>query len=297
MESNENKGLAAGVEESKEKTEGTVADASAEAAGNADEWADIGTEAQAVTEEAKDAEEVKEEVKTSVSTVEKIKSEAKEFSLDTDNLKNETSSTINEVRETIKKVNIKDDTEATKGFLMKFIKDPLDEMRAIATTDGAFFKTAIVMMIVWMAAMFVQRLTHIIDGSFTRIFRLSNLFSLVRSTIAPCVGVIVMALIVLVLNKKSKKSLIAIITTVVLAKTPYIVAEVVSILTVISSGISKITSPLSGICSAISVVLLYFGLKEIFGEEDDNEFMKTFIMIEVIYFIAKIIFTLLGIYI
>lgn len=78
-----------------------------------------------------------------------VESEKKDFTIDTENLKSETSSTINQVRETIKKVNLKDDTEKTKGVLLEFIKNPVNKMKDIANADGTYFRTAIVLLIVW----------------------------------------------------------------------------------------------------------------------------------------------------
>jgi len=71
--------------------------------------------------------------------------------------------------------------------------------------------------------------------------------------------------------------------------------EVLSLLTVISSDMNRILTPLSGLCTAISIVLLYFGLKDLFGEENDSKFMKMFIVVEAMYFAAKMIIGFLGV--
>lgn len=220
-----------------------------------------------------------------------------EASIDTENLKKETSSTINEVRETLKNVNIKEETEATKGFLRNFLKNPIGEMKQIANAEKAFFETAIILMALWTASILIKEVVQFIDllslGMRRGIF--SDLLSLIKDTIVPCVGVASLSVIVLIRNKNNKKSLVSIITTIAVAKIPVILASVLSVLTIIGSGISRLTSPFSSVCSVVSAILLYFGLKEIFGVDDDDTFMKEFITIQLLFFGAKFVFRLLGI--
>ena len=81
-----------------------------------------------------------------------------------------------------------------------------------------------------------------------------------------------------------------------MTKLPVIIALIASFLTLISSNISIITTPFAKICSAISIVLGYFGFKYLF-EEDDNTFIKKYVLIQTVYYVAYIVIRLLGIYI
>lgn len=223
----------------------------------------------------------------------------KDFSIDTENLKKETSTTINEVKETIKKVNIKDDTEKTKGVLINLLKNPINEMKEIANSKNAFFSTAIVLLFVWTVAVFIRQMYYVISitsiSSFFRYGLVENLFRLIMSTLAPTIGVILLSVIILVMNKSAEKSLVSIVTTVVFANIPVIIAYVINLITIISSDASRITSPFSSLCHIVSIILLYFGIKELFKQEDDNKFMKTFVILELIYFAGVFILSFLGI--
>ena len=54
------------------------------------------------------------------------------FSIDTENLKNETAETAKKVKESMKGTNIKDETLATKGFIAEMIKNPLEKLKQVA---------------------------------------------------------------------------------------------------------------------------------------------------------------------
>ena len=70
-----------------------------------------------------------------------------------------------------------------------------------------------------------------------------------------------------------------------------------SLLTIISSNISLVTIPFAKICSVVTIVLGYFGFKNLFGEDDDKTFIKKYALIQVVYYVAYIVIKLLGIYI
>jgi hypothetical protein len=99
------------------------------------------------------------------------------------------------------------------------------------------------------------------------------------------------------MNKDNKKSMVTIITAVVTAKVPVIIASVVSLLTIIDSKVSLVTSPFASLCTVISTVLMYFTAKAICGEEQNSKFFKKFVIIEIIFYVAYLIISLLGIYI
>ena len=224
-----------------------------------------------------------------------------DFPINKEELKSETSTTINEVRETIKNVNIKEDTEMTKGFLLNFIKNPINEVKEVANAKETFFKTAVLLATVWVVSSFAGALFSMLKYSSLRdVFStamFNSLLGLVKTTIAPALSIIIMAGIAMLFNKKEKHSLMTMLTTVIIARTPVIAAEVVSLLSIIGSGISTVTSPFASFCRTMSIVLLFFGLKELYNESDDNAFMKNFIVIQAAFYAVSIITRLLDIYI
>ena len=219
------------------------------------------------------------------------------FSIDAENLKNETVETAKKVKESVKGTNIKEETKATKGFIVEMFKNPLEKIKEVANDNSAkFFKTAIFLIIVWTIIVFISSCySTIYYWRFSRVF--SKILSVLKDILAPAIGIIVYSLIVLVLNKKNKKSLTTTISTITITQLPLIISSLVSLLTIISSNISTITIPFSKLCSVVAVVLGYFGFKNLFGEDDDKAFIKKYVLIQLIYYVAYIVIKLLGIYI
>ena len=106
-----------------------------------------------------------------------------------------------------------------------------------------------------------------------------------------------MAIIIFAMNKDNKKSMITVLTVVTTASIPLVIASVVNILTVFSSQISMITTPFNSLCNVVSIVLMYFAAKTVFGTEKNSDFIKKFIAIEAIYYIAYFVLAFLKIYI
>ena len=226
--------------------------------------------------------------------------ENKEKVVNTQEIKEETFKTAKEVKETIKNVDIKKDAKATTGFITEMVKKPLERLKEIATDkEHKDFKYAIVLAIVWII---VSGILHIatkypsIDNFFAYNFT-KHFLALIKVMIAPVLAIIVMSIIVFVINKNNKKSFITVLTSITAAKIPVIVADVIGILYLISSSISRLLNPFTMFCSAISIVFTFFAIKALCEEENNTKFLKTFIIIEAIYYVAYLIISYLEIYI
>ena len=219
------------------------------------------------------------------------------ISINTENLKDETVETAKKVKESMKGTNIKEETKATKNFVVDMFKNPVEKIIEVANDKtGKFFKTAIFLIIIWIVLVFIKSTyTTIYYWGFSRVF--ANILSVLKKILAPALGIIVYSIIALVLNKENKKPLTTVISTVTITKLPLIIASVVSLLTIISSKISILSTPFSNLCSIVAIVLSFFGFKNIFGAEDGKAFIKKYVLIEIIYQIAYVIIGLLGIYI
>ncbi len=221
--------------------------------------------------------------------------ENEEKKVNTEELKTEAQNTVNQVKDTIKNVNIKKDTEETKGFIGDVFKDPLAKIQEIATKNSSkFFKFALILVAIWVVANIVKQCFE--ANSLWGYFNFGkSMLSILLAAITPILIVLIMSLIIFVMNKNNKKSLTTVITVISVAKIPVIIASIVNLLTVISSEISKVTIPFSAFCSAISTVLTYFAAKSIIGTEKNSDFVKKFILIEGIYYVAYIVLNLIGI--
>lgn len=221
--------------------------------------------------------------------------------VNTEELKNEATNTVNQVKDTIKNVDIKKDSLETKGFITDMFKNPLEKIKEIVNNDNSqYLKYAVIILVIWAIAELIKRCFSY-SFSFSSWWSLStignSIWSIIAATIAPIAGVLVMSVIVLIMNKQNKKPLAKLITVVTTANIPIVIASVVGILAAIVSSISTITIPFTSLCGVISIVLMYFALKAIFNVEKDSEFIKKFVIIEAIYYIAYIVLALLKIYI
>ncbi len=221
--------------------------------------------------------------------------ENKEQNINTEELKKETVEAVKEVKETIKNVDIKNDAKAATGFIASMFKDPFGAIKEIAKdSNNKHLKTAIIFIAVWTIVVFIKALS-IKHWSFDALFK--NILSLIKTIIAPALGIIVYSVIVYAMNKENKKSIVTVITAITTAKIPVIVAAVVSLLTIFSASAYKLTNPFASLCSVISIVLTYFSAKIICGEEQNSKFFKKFVIIEAIYYVAYILISFLEIYI
>ena len=223
--------------------------------------------------------------------------ENNEKKLDAEELKKEAADAVNQVKDTIKNVDIRKDTLETKGFLTEMIKNPLGKIKEVATkNDSKFLKYVIIIIAIWCVA-------ELIYESFT----LNNLWgfshigtsilSVIISAITPIISVLIMSIIIYVLNKTNKKNITTVFSAITTASIPLVFSSIVSLLNLINSRIGFITSSFAKLCNIISIILSYFAIKNVFGIEKNSEFIKKFLLIQFIYYVVYIILSLLGIYI
>ncbi len=202
------------------------------------------------------------------------------FSVDTENLKEETKETVNQVKESIKNVNFKNDAEETKGFLKEMLSNPFEAVRKIANEEENVLNKVVMIMLVFIAASFAYSLISVIKyGKYSGV--LDNILSLVAGVLDPVFFVLAPSVMILLLNKGNKKSLTTIISTIVVASVPVVINYLIDIVELVLSGISLITGPISTGLSAVALVLTYFGMKDLFGIEEHKDFIKKYAVIKV----------------
>lgn len=235
-----------------------------------------------------------------------VEKENSNFKITSDELKKETTQTIQDVKDTIKNTDIKKDTKAAKGFFINFIKNPIEELRKVANdSKNAFLKTAIIIFIIWLVTILFADIFSMLKvyffgylGSFSYFFKhlFSNFLNILKDVLSPIVSIGAIACLIYGFKKNKNKSFLAIVSTVLVAKIPVVISEIVSLLTLINSGISKITSVFSGFCSVLSTVLLYFAIKNLSDEQENNSYFWKFALIIGIFYVIKFVFSYLGIY-
>lgn len=229
--------------------------------------------------------------------------------INTEEIKKEAVDAAKQVKETLKTTDLKKDANATKGFISNLFKNPIQEVETVANSSkNEFLKIAIIILIVWLVSVLIGEIIDVFQSysyvsslytNFGTFFKnsVSNIFSIIKAVIAPILSLVVLSGIIYFMGKDKKKPFINIASSVIIAKIPVVLASVVSLLDVFGSQVYKIISPFSGFCSIISTVLLYFTIKSLYGEKEDNSFIKTFAIIMGIFYIAKFIINFFGIYI
>lgn len=208
----------------------------------------------------------------------------------TEEIKNETVETAKKVTDTIKK-----EANEAKGLVSTMLKDPFGKIKEIVDDkENKNLKIAIIFVVIWTVVVLIKALAAKY-WSFNILFK--NILSVLKTIIAPALSILVLSAIVYFMNKKEKKSLMNIITPITIAQTPTIIASIVSLFTLLSINAYKITTPIASLCNTVTIILTYFTIKEIYKEEQNSKFLKTFIIIEAIYYLAYVIISFLGIYI
>ena len=219
--------------------------------------------------------------------------------IDTDEILKETSSTFNEVKdqvkESFKKEEFKNSAKETSNFIVGMFKDPIGEMEEIANEESnSKFKYSVILVVIWMVAKFVYALYNL-GHLYKYAAIVDNMLYVVKSVCAPLIVIVVLSLIVLILNKNKDKSLIKIMTVTVAAYLPVVIVSVINLLRILSNQAYKIINPIASLCEVISMVLLFFGTKFLFGEEDDRAHIKRFVIVEAIYYLVSFVISFLGI--
>lgn len=229
--------------------------------------------------------------------------------INTEEIKKEATNTVQEVKETVKNADIKEDVNAAKGFISNFFKNPIQEIETVANSSkNQFLKIAIVVLVVWLVATFIGEVIDIFQSysyvsslytSFGTFLKnsVNNVLSVIKAIITPLLSLIVLSGIVYLMKKDKKKPFIQVATSIIIAKIPVVLASIVTLLEIFGNQVYKITSPFSAFCNVISTVLLYFTMKSLYSEKEDNNFIKKFAIIMGIFYIVKFVISFFEIYI
>ena len=233
-------------------------------------------------EENKNENIEQEENKTTEENKEQVKNDGE--------LKKEAAEAFKLTKEQIKNMNFKEEAQKGKGLLGKLFKDPVGTIKEIVDDDkNQFYKTALFVVGIWVAIILIKQLLNFLIHEYYTF----NALSVLKLLLAPILEVLVMAIVIHMLNKEHKQPLTKAITAVAIAKIPYVISACLGFLTYISSRMSYITSPIYSLLNVISTVLMFFVIKEMFKENENS--LKAFVKVEVVYYIAVFVFSFLGI--
>lgn len=240
-------------------------------------------------ENKNNTEEVKEETKNESKTVSETISE-----------------TVSEVKETTKNTNSKESVAMAKNFVKNFFTKPYSEMKEIAANHKPFLVIAIIILAVWVVAGLIDGIISVANmyslGSYYTLEgfmrnSVSSVFTIISSILIPVIIVALLSGIIYLFMKDKKKNFLAVVIAVVVAKLPVVVASIISLLSSVGSEVAKITSAFSGFCGVLSTVLLYFAIKALYKEEDDDKVTIKFIITMAIYYGVALVLSFFRLYI
>ena len=204
-------------------------------------------------------------------------------------VKQEAAKTFNEAKEQIKNINLKEEAKAGKSLLKSLWEKPSDTIKKIADTDdNNTFRTALIFVAIWM---FIAAVNYILNNSSFR------LLSVLRLVLAPALRVIAMTAAFCIVNNRAKDSFSKILTAVAIAYVPEVISSLLWILRNFASNIGSILSPIGGLLSVVSIILMYFTIKALAQEENEEKSIKTFIKVQAVFYIIAFALSFINIYI
>ena len=227
--------------------------------------------------------------------------------INSEELKEEVAEAAKEVKETVKNTNVKKEMNAAVEFIKNFLKNPIKEIESASkSSKNQFLKMAIIILAVWLISNFIGAVIDIFQSyslvsslysSFGTFLKTSvnNVFSVIKTVLTPFVSLAILCSIVYVMTKNKHKSFLNTIFSITVAKIPVVLASVVGLLDIFGSQVYKILNPFTSLCSIISTVLVYFAVKSLSDETDDNVAIKTFAIVMGIFYIIKFVVSFFGI--
>lgn len=207
---------------------------------------------------------------------------AEDNKINTEELKEETKDTFNKVKEQIKDTDFKEETKQATNFVKEMFMSPIEAIKEVSSGKNLKLGVIIMIMIALIASSLIYRIVSLMEYSSFSSFG-DNIWSVLQSITRPLFLVTVPAIIIFVLNmgKANQKSLLVVLSTMVVAMVPTIFIKVLYLISTLISQLSIVTTPLVGAFTVAQTILTYFGIKAIF-EEDDETIIKKYVVIEVI---------------
>ena len=225
----------------------------------------------------------------------------KEFSVDInkEELKNQTKDTVNQVKESFKNTNFKDEANKTKGFVLKLISAPYTTIQEVVSEKENYFSNAVMLVVAYMIVKLVYYVVHIATSEYLK-FEIGE--ALIR-VLNPILFIIAVTAATYLFSGKDKKKLTTILSGVAISRVPAIISVFVSAVDVLIYKVLKlsiISNCFSVVTSALSfagTALLFLAISGLISQEDneDKKFRKVVVIMLVTYAITQVL-TLLKIY-
>lgn len=129
--------------------------------------------------------------------------EEKNVNVNSEEIKSETKSTVNDVKETMKNVNIKDDAKSTTNFVTSMFKKPLETLRKLAGDEkNKSLKHALLLVLCWLIVILIKTLA---SSHWAWSLIGHNLLSVIKDLLAPVCGLFAISVILYFMQNDEKK--------------------------------------------------------------------------------------------
>lgn len=200
-----------------------------------------------------------------------------------------------DVSDTIKNVNIKEDSVATGHFIKDLIFYPIEKIKEVVNAeDGKYLKYAIIILALYCLAGLAGSLDTLFASYYSFGGKLKTIFT---STISPIIYVFVPALVLMLVPGDSKKSLMKVLLPLItICYVPTVVAKYISIIPFIGSIklISIVLGAIKGVLYDFTVILEFVAIRELYTDTEGN---KSFVKYATVFGIAALVQSVLFMFI
>ena len=185
---------------------------------------------------------------------EKAEGIEEKLNIDTDELKNETKDTVNQVKEVFSNGDFKEKTTETTHFVRGAFTDPFETIEEIATEKNEVFSKTVLLILLFVILSFatsvfgVFRVTHF---NF-----LTEFSSFISSITTPVLFILVPSIVIYLFNIKNRRKMTTVISTITTCYIPIIIASACMLLRKIVPDLAIVTNPVILTCKALSIIFL-----------------------------------------
>lgn len=192
-----------------------------------------------------------------------------------------------------------------KNFFTDFFKTPWLEIKNVAANHKPYLIIAIIILAVWVVAGLIGGIITVAERYSASSFLSMESFmqlsmssaSIILTAILEPIVIVALVSALVFLFMKERKNFLGVATTITVSYLPVAVASVISLLGYAASEIQKLTNQFSSFCSVLSTVLLFFAIRAIYEESDDNRVTIKFIIVMAIYYAVAFVLSFFKMYI
>ena len=186
-----------------------------------------------------------------------------------------------------------------EGF-KKIFTNPFELIDKAANGPKNYFLLfAVILLVIWVGTALIQSIistvmtllnisTYFREGFFV----VSKILSVFGNLLAPVVMIAFLSLLVFLFKKGEKKSFITVMISVTIACAPFVVSSILSLLGVFTTNITGgLVSAFATFCLVISSIFMFFTIKALYNQDDNNKVYRKYLIIMGIFYGAQFIYT------